>query len=650
MIRSPDDPIVQFSEDPIPRRPGTPARLLLFVAALAGYGLALTVAFPPGAPDRLPVLGLSILLALAAAQRWSRGTILFAFLFPLSGLAARLSGGTDPTAWPTLLFAGVAVGWTFRFIYDFDTRPDSSSSDRVLAALLALWALSTLLAVVEARTLWAVAHGLALRTVNGEGLPESTAIRESLLSFGALASGAAFFLMMRRSGDAIRRRTLEAALAGTALSAAVAILQKLSLFPPESHPYWRMTGRLSGGSVDPNTLGLCCGLALAAGAGVWVAGKRRALAGLAIALDVAGLVLSGSRSGLLLAAGSLLLFFLLRRGARTARAAVLAAAAGAVFLLALLLLSASPGSLGGRLVSTFDSSHALATRISARPILWRAAWRLFRENPLHGGGMGAFQWRLPDLLAVERAHSPMRDNPGSAYFQALAETGLIGLLLLLVFAFLLARDAVRRLVRHDGEPVEEASALAVLAFLGVLVVGSHWLAADAGLLFFLVASVAARAPEGAAPFPRRAWLAAAVGLYAVAGTASAISTGRVAETFRYGPRLGLYPAEVGEGGPYQWTRQNFAFWLSPHERFRFALANFSPVGLPVEIVALSEGRAIYRRSLPPGGVVVLRVEGGATRPAELRFALSRSFVPRRLGVPGGDARQLGLRAVFLDTP
>ncbi len=36
----------------------------------------------------------------------------------------------------------------------------------------------------QARTLWAVVRGLALRAVNGEGLPESTAIRESLLSFG----------------------------------------------------------------------------------------------------------------------------------------------------------------------------------------------------------------------------------------------------------------------------------------------------------------------------------------------------------------------------------------------------------------------------------------------------------------------------------
>jgi hypothetical protein len=411
-----------------------------------------------------------------------------------------------------------------------------------------------------------------------------------------------------------------------------------------------MTGRLSGGSVDPNTLGICCGLALAAGAGVWVSGKRRVLAGLAIALDVTGLVLSGSRSGLLLAAGSLLLLFLLRRGARTARAAVLAAAAGAVLVLAAFLLSASPGSLGGRFLSTFDSSHTLATRVSARPTLWRAAWRLFRENPLQGGGMGSFQWRLPDLLSADGARSPMRDNPGSAYFQALAETGLLGFLLLLLFAFLLARDALRRLLRAEGEAVEEACALAVLAFLGVLAVGSHWLAADIGLLFFLVASVAARAPEAAAAFPRRAWLAAAVVLYAVAGTVSAASTGRVEETFRFGHRLGLYPAEVGPGGSYQWTRQNFAFWLEPNERLRFALAHFSPVGLPVEIVARSEGRVLYRRSLAPGGVVVLVLNGGAARPGVIRFSLSRSFVPRRLGIPGGDARQLGLRAIFLDAP
>ena len=626
------------------RAPGTPARVLLFLAALFGYALALSVAFPPGAPDRLPVLALSVLLALATAQRWGRGARLFALLLPCAGLIARLSGGADPAGWPTLLFAGFAVGWTFRFIYDFETPPDPAGPDAALKALLALWALSTLLALVQARTLWALLHGLSGRTVNGEGLPESTAIRESLLSFGALASGGGFFLLMRRSGDAIRRGALSWALAGAAVSAAAAVLQRLALLPPERHKFWKMTGRLSGGAVDPNSLGLLCAMALVLGVACW--GRKGPLPGIAaVALFGTGLLLSGSRSGLLVAAGSLLLLPAARRTTPSGRALGLVAAAVAVLLLAGLLLSGSPGTLGGRLAATFDPSRSIGSRVSARPLLWSAAWRLFREHPLEGGGMGVFSWELPDLLKAQGARLPMRDNPGSAYFQALAETGILGLAITLLFAAALARDAVRRLA--SGEGVAVAAALAALSFLGALVVGSHWLAADTGLFFFLIASVAALPAEPGRSWPSRPWLRAGVSIYAAAALYAALSTARPEDAFRFGPRIGFYPPETGPGGGFRWTRQNFALWLEPGERRRLALADFSPVGRPVEIRARHRGRLLYRRTLDPGKAVVLDLSGGS-RPSALSFHLSRSFVPRRLGIPGSDARELGLRAIFLE--
>lgn len=634
------------------RTPGTFARVLLFFLALAGYGLAFSAAFPAGAPDRLPLLGLSLALALAAAQRWARGARLLALLFPCTGLLARLAGGHDAAAWPIVLFAGFAAGWTFRFIYDFETRPDPSGADAPLKALLVLWGLATLLAAAQARTVWALVHGLALRTVNGEGLPESTALRESLISFGALASGATFFLLMRRSGRDVRRRALDAALVGTAVSAAAAVLQRLAILPPESHPFWRMTGRLSGGAADPNSLGLLCGISLVVAAGRWSDTRRRGLAAGGLLLFGAGLLLSGSRSGLLVAGGSLALLVILRRRARSARILGLAAAALAVLALAALLTSGTPGTLGGRLADTFDASQSVVARASARPVLWRAALRLFREHPLEGGGMGVFTWRLPDLLRAEGVRWKMRDNPGSAYFQALAETGLLGLGVTLVFVVALAREALRRVEGGRDEGVASACAVAALAFLGVLAVGSHWLAPDAGLLFFLAASVAAP-PAAAAPAPAfrgRHWLTAAVVLYGLAALVSAASTAREAEAFRYAPRLGLYPPEPGGG--FRWTQRHFALRPQPGEEIRFALANFSPLGRPVEVRATAFGALLWHGTVAPGAAVNLRVAGAPRRAdaaaAAVVFTLSHSFVPRALGIPGGDARELGLRAVFRD--
>jgi O-antigen ligase len=634
---------------PIPRRPGTFARTLLFATALSGYILAFSIAFPPGAPDRLPVLLLSILLALASAQRWGRGARLFGFLFPCAGLIARLSGGSDPAAWPTLFFAAFAAGWTFRFIYDFETRPDPSGPDPALRALLALWALSTALAVVEARTLWALWHGLSGRAVNGDGLPESTAIRESLLSFGALASGAGFFLILRRSGATIRRQAVAAAVAGAALSASAALLQRLALLPEERNPFWKATGRLSGGAVDPNSLGLVSALALVLGVAL-VAGRGRRLAMLALPVFVAALFLSGSRSGLLVVVLSLALLVVLRPEARSARALGLAAVAAAVLLSAVLLLSGSPGTLGGRLARTFDSSEPLSSRVSARPILWNAAWRLFRESPIQGGGMGVFTWRLPDLLQAQGLRLKLRDNPGSAYFQALSETGILGFALTLFFAAALARDALRRAAGRGGQEEADAlgtaAALAVLSFLVSLCVGSHWLAGDTGLFFFLAASVGVLPARGAKAFPPRTWLRAGVLLYAFAAIVAALGTVRPEEAFRFGPRMGFYPEERGAGGPFQWTRQNFALWLVPGQRVRLGLAHFSPDGRPVELTARAGARLLDRRTMPNGSAVLLDVRGGASQPAAVCFSLSRSFVPRRLGIPGGDARRLGVQAVF----
>ena len=628
------------------RAPGTLARVLLFFLALSGYGLALSVAFPAGVPDRLPLLGLSLLLALAAAQRWARGARLLAFVFPCAGLLARLCGGHDPAAWPIVLCAGFAAGWTFRFIYDFETRPDASGADAPLKALLVLWALATLLAAAQARTLWALFHGLALRTVNGEGLPESTALRESLLSFGALASGATFFLMMRRSGEDVRRRALEAALAGTAVSAAAAVLQRLALLPPEAHPFWRLTGRLSGGAADPNSLGLLCGIALVVAAGRWIDARRRGLAAAGVALFAGGLLLSGSRSGLLVAGGSLVLLLILRRRARSARIVGLAAAALAVLGLAVLLTSGTPGTLGGRLAATFDGSQSVVARASARPVLWKAAVRLFREHPLEGGGMGVFTWRLPDLLRAEGVRWKMRDNPGSAYFQALAETGLLGLAVTLVFAAALARAALSRVEKEPADAVASACALAALAFLGALAVGSHWLGPDAGLLFFLVAAVAAPSASHGPAFPGRLWLAAWVVLYAGAAAVSALSTAREAEAFRYALRLGFYPPEPGGG--FRWTQRHFALRPEPGERLRLTLANYSPLGRPVDVRASARGALVWRGTAAPGAAVNLRISGAPGGPEAVVFTLSSAFVPRALGIPGGDARELGLRAIFPD--
>ena len=626
---------------PPERRPGTFVRFLLLLAAVASSAVVLTVGFPAGAPDRLPVLLLALALAVDAAFRPSRAVRDFCFLFPLSGLAASVVGTADPVAWPVLLFGGLAVGWTFRFLYDFESVGDPSPLDVPLRALVAVWALGTVVAVVRARTLWAISHDLSGRAVNGLGLSDSAAIRESVLTFAILLAGAAFFFLLRRAGEFARVECLKAVLLGIGLSAAAAILQAMGLFPAETRPFWRLTGRLSGGATDPNALGLLCGLAVVFLLGVLVGtgGPSRRVIGALLPLPV-GLALSGSRSGFLVAVVGSAAIVAFASFERRLRAVV----ALGVFLFALaiaLLPRESPGGVGGRLGQLFRSALSIEDRTSSRPILWRAATNLFAESPVEGGGVGSFAWRLPDLLPASAAPLPMRDNPGSAYLQALAETGVLGFAAVLLFVVLLAGHAFRR----TRDPASTGAGAAVLAFLLALTVGSHWLAPEVSLLFFLLAAEVVASGERGPRWTARA-SAALVVVFTAAAVLALARTATPAETFRYSRFIGFHRLESGPGGPFRWTRKRFAVQVRSDAPEQISLANYSPEGRAVALSVTGDNRVLYRRSVRPGEAIRLALWSGG-RARAFVFELDRAFVPKRL-TGSEDRRELGLLAVFAE--
>jgi len=627
-------PLLDVATPPA-RRPGTAVRLLLLFLAGAGSAAVLAVGFPRGAPDRLPVLVLSIGFAVAAVARPNRTLTAFGFLFPVAGVLARAAGAVDPAAWPVLLFGGLAVGWTFRFLYDFESAPDPSVADPALRALAVVWTLATGVAIARAKTWWEIARGLTGRAVNSAGLPEVVAVRETVLTFAILAAGAGFFFLLRRAGAAARLRATRAALAGSAVAAFLAVLQAVRILPGETRSFWKVTGRLSGGATDPNALGLLCGLAIPPLLVLALGTGKRRWAIPAVLSAAAGLVLSGSRSGFLVAVVGGFAAVLFAPARRRLGAVLVLAALVAILLVAGLRARGAPGDVGERLGDLFRPSLSLEDRASSRPVLWRAAGVLFRESPVEGGGLGSFGWRLPDLAGAEGRRLALRDNPGSGYLQALGETGVLGLVAMLVFVGVLARSALLRFRDHPGESAS------VLALLVVLLVGSHWLAPEAGLLFFLLAANVA-APVSAGR-PVRLLLGGLVALYAIFAARAVLGTDDPAQTFRYSDRTGFYARETGEGGPFQWTRRRFALSVPAGAPGRIALANYSAEGKPVEVtVAADDGPILFRRTLPSGAGVRLTLSPGG-RARVFRFALSRSFVPKRLGL--ADRRELGVVAV-----
>ncbi|HEY6929243.1 MAG TPA: O-antigen ligase family protein, partial [Thermoanaerobaculia bacterium] len=444
----------------------------------------------------------------------------------------------------------------------------------------------------------------------------------------------------RRADPRVRARALSAGLWGVTASALAALLQRVGVLPPETRGFWKLTGRLGGGAVDPNSLGILCALALVVALASFRESFRGALRTTRAALLILGLVLSGSRSGFLLLLLALVLLLAVRGVTPRVRIAGFVALAATLILIVMLVLRGAPGTIGGRLAESFDPRLPIAYRVSERPALWRAAIRLFESHPVAGGGMGAFAWKLPDLLRDENRRLPTRDNPGSGYIQALAETGVLGFFLTIGFVLSLAAQMLgRSRAPSDGSDLGAAGA-GLVAFLITLALGSHWFAPDVSLLFFLIAAtaVAPASSEGRALVAIRR---GAVWLYAAAALVGILETARPGETFRYSRRIGFHAAEAGPRGPLRWTRRRFALWLSPGERLQLQLAHFTPEGKPVEVVASVAGTVVWRRSLVPGETAHLVLSGPPTRSEAVVFRVSRSFVPRRLRL-SEDRRELGL--------
>ena len=628
------------------RRPGGLARLAVLVAAVAGYLEIFAIGFPPASRERLPVLALSFAVALAAAWNPGRGLALFAFLAPVAGLGGRLVGSVDVFAWPLLLFLAMAGGWTFRFLYDFENAPDPSRPDGSLRVLVALWTMSAALAVLSARSVWALVRGLRLRAVNVDGLPDTDAIRTSVLSFAVLAAGAALYFLARRAGAGDRERALRAAVAGITCSAAVAVTERLGVFGRETRPYWRIAGRYSGAAVDPNALGILCamGAVLAAALVASSRGARRAASAIALPILAAGLALSGSRSGFALAAIGLAALLFARALPARRRAAAVVVAAALVAAVAANYLSDAKGSAGARVLELFDARVPLEHRVSTRPVLWRSAITLFSRHPVEGTGLGAFSWQLPSLLAENGRSLGATDNPGNAYLQALAETGLLGFVLTFAFLGIVAAESWSSLRDRGSPALASAAGAALIAFLASLLTGSHWLSPDVAFVFFLAAAVASRRRPGPVRRAPRAFAAVALAAYAVAVVVAAAATSRAADAFRYRPEMGLYAPESGPGGTYRWTRKRFAVRLAAGETARFTLAHFTPESADVRLEALFRGQPVFARSLAPGEAVHLRLQAPAEAPAVFRFVLSRAFVPRHLGT-SRDSRELGVMAL-----
>jgi O-antigen ligase len=204
------------------------------------------------------------------------------------------------------------------------------------------------------------------------------------------------------------------------------------------------------------TLALPLGL-LASGA---VAVERRLLYIFAVLIMAVALVITGSRGGVLSLTAEVLFIVAIagfvRRKDRgeseesaeaksRVRAALLRVGIGFALVTALL---ASAATLGGeeslsRLFGTVSADDPTSGRVQ----FWQGSWEVFKQYPLLGAGLGAFgvAYTRHDVLngatRLEQAHND--------YLQILADAGIVGGILGLLFIFALFRYGFSRFNSRD---------------------------------------------------------------------------------------------------------------------------------------------------------------------------------------------------------
>ncbi len=273
---------------------------------------------------------------------------------------------------------------------------------------------------------------------------------------------------LTRSSQA-RKLAVILAVFGFAL-AAFALLQGVS---PNGKLYWvrqpRMGGWIYGPYVNHNhyagIMELLVPIPLVLALSRLAHEKERIVAGVAAAVMVGTIFLSGSRGGMLAIFVELaLLAVVMLRQKKSVRIAIAAAAFAAV-LIAMLAW------LGGQGLTTRVSSISTETRgeISGgmRLSIDRDAVHMFRQKPVMGWGLRTFPVVYPQFRSfytnffVNEAHND--------YLQLLAETGLLGFGVMLWFLVVLYRRAVTKLTNWTSDVNGAVTLACILGLSGILV-------------------------------------------------------------------------------------------------------------------------------------------------------------------------------------
>ncbi len=193
--------------------------------------------------------------------------------------------------------------------------------------------------------------------------------------------------------------------------------------------------------------------------------KERIAAGVAAAVMVGTIFLSGSRGGMLAIFVELaVLAAILMRHKRSVRVAI-GLGAFAVVLVTMLTW------LGGKeltaRVSTISSESRTEISGGMRTSIDRDTIRMFRNRPVVGWGLGTFPTVYPQFRSF---YTNFFVNEGhNDYLQLLAEMGLLGFGIMIWFLIVLYRGAIPKIANWMSDVSGAATLACTLGFTGILV-------------------------------------------------------------------------------------------------------------------------------------------------------------------------------------
>jgi len=221
--------------------------------------------------------------------------------------------------------------------------------------------------------------------------------------------------------------------------------------------------------------------------------KERMAAGVAAAIMIGTVFLSGSRGGMLAIFVELAFFAVVLLGQRRNPRIVVGAVVFAVVLVGLLTW------LGGKELTSRVSSISTEARTElsggTRLSIDRDALRMFGNKPVFGWGLGTFPVVYPQYRSfytnffVNEAHND--------YLQLLAEMGLLGFGAMVWFIIVLYRSAMPKIANWTSDVSGAVTLACTLGFTGILVHSlldfNLQIPANAAL-FYVLCTIAAAKP------------------------------------------------------------------------------------------------------------------------------------------------------------